>query len=306
MRWSLITLACLGLGSGLVSAQQPFQNPPAGPNQHAIQRQGASRDPAAQQRFQDALRARATRGQFAFPNTDVNNRNPLRQVIPPDPRDAAAGGLPTHDGLLDEGLLYDNSYSSGGGGGVVTAQHGALLGTAEVLRGAGQLSKDTASAAVLHEHAREKAIDNRYDAVNTYFEVRQLNRRYRAQERGPTPTLEDMLRYTRAGLPERLPITALDRDTGVVHWPAALMRPEFAEHRAHLEQIFQGRSYYNSGVASESYLEIREETDRMLATLQSLVHEMDPTAYMQARKFITSLGFEGQFVVGADRVAMKG
>jgi hypothetical protein len=307
MRWSFIAIACFVLTSaGLLNAQQTLQNPPAGPNQHAIQNQAAGRTPAAVQQYQNALRARATRAQGAAPNVNVNNRDPARQIVPGDGQNGANQpidqAIPPDSGFFDP---YGSSYAAGGGGGVVTAEQGRLVGIADGLRGLGEFNRNTAAANVLQQQANGLAIDNRYDAVQTYFQVRQLNRQQRALERGPTPTQEDLLRYSQSRVPERLTVAALDRDTGAIHWPAVLTGPEFADHRARLEQIFQGRSYYNSGVASESYLEIQDETARMLATLQDLVRAMDPAAYVQAKKFIVGLGFEGRFLAGHDRVAMK-
>ena len=246
---------------------------------------------------------------IALSCVSVEAQNPPQRLVPvPGGQAANPGEGPAHQVRTDQllagagGYYYDGYYNDRR---AVTAEQGRLLGTAEVLRSAGEFNKHTAGANVLQEEARRRAIDNRYNAVQTYFEVRQLNERYRAVERGPQPVLEDMLRYTRAALPERLPATALNRDTGVIYWPALLRRPEFAEHRARLEQIFQGRGHSDSGVASVSYLEIQEEAARMLATLQNHVRKTDPTAYIHGKKFVTSLGFEGRFAAGDDRVAQR-
>jgi hypothetical protein len=294
-------------GSALAAQQAPqtLQNPPGGPSQHAIQNLGASRNPADIQRYQAALRAGALRRQGAAPNVNVNNRNPLNQIVP-----GQQGQLegqqnqdqqqPFDHGGLDPTLL-GGGYSSGGGGGVVTAEQARMVGTAEMIRSAGEFNRETATAEVLRERARGDAIDNRQDAIKGYFEIRSLNRQSRNEERGPQPTQEDMYRYSRSRVPERLSVAAFDRQLGTINWPAALMRPEFDLHRARVEQIFQARTFYNSGLASPSYLEAQQETDRMLATLQSLVREIDPTAYLESRKFVQGLGYEARFAVGDDR-----
>jgi hypothetical protein len=287
----------------ILTAQQPGPANPAIPN--APNRPEIQNPPVRLQPNQQGLHQRAAQRQNFPPFVNRNPRDPREEAE--FERQQAQGqgqGQGQHQGLegFDSGL-YGSSYSSGGGGGVVTAEQGRGLAVAEVLRGAGDLSRETAKARVLHEKAREQAIDNNYQQVENYFEVRQLNRRERNAERGPTPTPEDVLRYSQSRLPERLSLRELDPHAGVIHWPAALMRPEFDEHRARLEQVFQGRSYYNSGIASESYLEIRDETARMMATLQDQVRYMDPTAYVEARRFISSLGYEGRFVAGSDRIA---
>jgi hypothetical protein len=322
MRWSFIALSCLSLISvGSLNAQQAVPNPPAGgnlrvpnvpnvPNVQNVPRvpnQVPSRNlPAAVQQFQNNLRSRAMLRQNGVPNIGSNNRDPRQQGLPGENvqnqgnQMTDQNGSPSAGGFLDSG----GSYMAGGGGGVISIEQGRLMGIADGLRGLGEFNKNTATANVLTEQAREKAIDNRYDQVQTYFQVRQLNHEYRNAARGPAPTQEDLLRYSQSAVPERLSVTALDRQSGAIHWPAALMRPEFNEHRARLEQMFQGRSYYNSGVASESYLEIQDETARMLATLQVFVRETEPTAYIQARKFIAGLAYEARFPAGHERVAV--
>jgi len=292
---------------GGASAQQTFQNPPMGPSQHAIQNQAASRAPAAQLQYQNAIRAGQLRAMGGKPNVDVKNRDPLKQIPGNGEMNGQfAGDQSSNGSFFDDGsgLSGGSSYASGGGGGVVTAAQGAAMGIADGIRSIGEANKNTAAAEVLHERARSQDITNEYQGVQTYFQVRQLNRQQRAFERGPIPTQDDLIRYSQSRVPERLSLAALDRNSGAIHWPAALMRPEFDEHRSELDQIFQGRSIYNSGLGSESYVETQDASARMLTTLQDLVRDMDPTVYLQARKFITGLGYEGRFVVGQEPVAM--
>jgi hypothetical protein len=280
---------------GSLEAQQAFQNP----NNNAMQNQAAAGN-ANLQRMQNAMRIRQQRA--------------LQNMNQPRPENGQFQDGQFHDGqFVDEngfpldssGMMGGGGYAAGGGGGVVTAEQGLAMGLAEGMRGVGQMNKDTAHANLLQEQAREQALQNQYNYVDNYFAAREMNRQQRAFERGPTPTQEDILRYSQARAPERLSLAALDRQTGAIHWPAALRRPEFDEHRARLEQVFQARSAYNSGLGSESYLEIQDETARTLATLQNMIREMDPMAYVQAKKFVAGLGYEGRFVAGTDRVARR-
>jgi len=296
----------LMLFAGTLGAQQTMQNPPAGPNQHLIQNQGASRLPADQQRFQDALRTRSLRQQGAPPNRDVNNRDPLQQVVPGQGQmDAEQHGvgndiLPSPDGG------GGSSYASSNSGGVVSFEQSRYVGAADMIRSFGSYQRDVAAGEVLHENARDHAIDNQAKAIKTYFAVRELNRSLRNAERGPQPTQEDLIRYSASRVPQRLTVAEMDRQLGTINWPTALMRPEFDEHRARMEQIFQARTYYSSGVASPSFVEAKEETDRMLSTLQDLVRDIDPTAYVQSRKFVQSLGYEARFPIGDAQIAGGG
>ena len=194
----------------------------------------------------------------------------------------------------------------GGGGGmgpVATVQSARMHAAAEVVRSAGEYNRNTGAAQVYHQKAREQAIDNNYSSVINYFKIRSANRELRNAERGPVPTQEDVYRYSQSRVPERLSDAQLNRQIGDIQWPALLMRPEFASHRARLAELFYNRTYYNSGMASPSYTEIKAETERMMSTLEDLVYESDPTSYLGAKKFITGLAYEARFVATADGLA---
>jgi len=270
---------------------------------------GAMQNPRVQvQPNQRGLLNRDAQRQGVGTNGNINNRDP-RERIAAERRilDQMQGQDPNsqHDpNQIDPNQLIGGGGGyAGGGSGAVTVAEAQTRADAEFVRSAGQFNRDTGTAEVLHQEAINRGIDNRYDAVDTYFDVRRLNRQQRNAERGPSPTQEDVLRYSQDRLPQRLPLASLDRNSGAISWPAVLMRPEFDDHRARLEHVFQGRSYYNSGAASQSYLEIKQEADRMMLTLQDRVYEIDPFAYVQAKNFIKGLSFEGRFVAGNNSLA---
>jgi hypothetical protein len=298
---------------GVATGQQPANPAPAGANIQQLE----PRNPAVQlQRNQQGFRQRAPQRQPFAPFTNRNNRDPREDAFLDEQQRRLAlqnQGLDENGQPLgnqqqgDPSLIgLDSGGYSSGGAGAVTAEQGRGQALSEVIRGMGAYNRDTAAAAVLQEHARDHAIDNWYDQVDTYFDARRLNRQERNAERGPVPTPDAVYRYSKMGLPQRLSLAALDRLTGAIHWPAALMAPAFAEHRARLEQSFQARSFYDSGIASPSYLEIKDESERMLATLQDRVRDMDPAAYMQARRFIIGLGYEGRFPATNEGIALSG
>jgi hypothetical protein len=196
------------------------------------------------------------------------------------------------------GFVSGGSYVDGYGN--PTTVYGANVSAeADLIRSQGEFNRNTAQAEVHHEQARELNIDNRYRAVTTYFDVREKNREMRNRERGLPPTEEDLIRYNQSRIPARLSAAELDRQIGEIHWPALLMRPEFNEHRARLAELFYNRGYYNSGLASENYVNVKAEADRMLGTLQTLVYDVDPQAYLHAKKFIVGLSYEARFVATA-------
>jgi hypothetical protein len=219
----------------------------------------------------------------------------------------AGGAGGSQFGGIDPNLagLAGSSYASGGysGNGYGTLPTGQLFGTAELMRGIGEANRSTATAHVLNEKAKEQGIQNWYERVSTYFKAREANREFRRREQLPISSQEDRIRYSQARLPKRLSDSELNRDIGDIRWPAVLMAPEFAEHRERLEELFYNRSYYNSGLASGNYSEVKAETERMLATLQNFVEVTEPQAYLNARNFIQGLSYEARFVAGPEGLA---
>lgn len=201
--------------------------------------------------------------------------------------------------------LAGSSFSGGGysGMGYGSIAAGELHGTADMIRGIGEANRNSATANVLNEKAEEQNIQNWYDSVQAYFKAREANREFRRREELPISSQEDRVRYSQSRLPRRLNDSELNRDIGDIRWPAVLMAPEFAEHRERLEELFYNRSYYNSGLASSNYVEVKAETERMLATLQNFVDVTEPQAYLYARNFIQGLGYEARFVAGPEGLA---
>jgi hypothetical protein len=217
------------------------------------------------------------------------NQNQQSNQQNPDQSGLGLGGFSST--VIDSGGFVTTPYAAG-----VTAEGNKI-------RSMGEFNRNTAAAAIYMEKAREQSIDNRRRAVENYFAIREMNRELRSRERGRRPTQEDLYRYSQSRVPDRLTDAQFNRQVGDIRWPAVLMRPEFAGHRARLEEVFYNRTYYNSGVASPSYEAAKNEADRMMDTLEQLVYLVEPTAYLNAKKFITGLSYEARFVAAAEGLA---
>lgn len=301
-------LAALALMAPLGVAEQNMPGPVAGTppavNNNAA---GHARAQAIGSTAPQAARAGETfHGNPRFDRTVLGRGNGNNNGLGQQGRRIDDGGLvptgPSNEPQPEPG--FDNGFGGSGGyasgsGGFGTASAATGFAEAEVIRSQGEFNRNTAQAEVSHEHARELNIDNRYRGVSNYFDIREKNREMRNRERGVPPTEEDLIRYNQSRIPDRLSAADLDRQIGEIHWPALLMRSEFDEHRARLGELFYNRGYYNSGLASSNYVQIKAESDRMLATLQSLVYEVDPQAYLHAKKFVVGLSYEARFVATA-------
>jgi len=189
---------------------------------------------------------------------------------------------------------------SGGYIGPTTIQHhsstvveGARRGLADVIRAEGEYNYLSSQAAVFANQARALQLQNARDYVQTYFDLRRMNRMYRALERGPRPSLEAAVRYAQATKPDRLDPGQFDRVRGSICWPILLQADQFAEYRTQMEALFATRAELGS-INTWGYLQIDRTAKEMLEELKTHADCFPPQDYICARRFIESLAYEAK------------
>ncbi len=90
----------------------------------------------------------------------------------------------------------------GYGGDAQTLPGAALLGMSQVISSAGQYNLATSAAAVNMTEVESNEMRNLIQGVQTFWEIRNLGRMERENERGPRPTAEELARRVRAGVPK--------------------------------------------------------------------------------------------------------
>ena len=81
-----------------------------------------------------------------------------------------------------------------------TVESARLHGWADIFRAAGDYNLRTAKAASEWESARSANLRNRLDSTETYFEQRRMNKQYRAAERSPRLSSEQLIRIACLGV----------------------------------------------------------------------------------------------------------
>ena len=170
-----------------------------------------------------------------------------------------------------------------------TAAEGVARGLANVIRAKGDYNLSTAEGAVSLETALQRGIENRKRLTQAYFDIRQINRQAREVDwqRQRAAAVEGA-RYAQVEKAKRLTSSELDPVTGEIHWPVALMRPEFAETRAAIEKVFIARAYQGV-MTGDELLTANEAVDSMLAQLKLDVQNVPPAQYVSAKRFLASL-----------------
>jgi len=141
--------------------------------------------------------------------------------------------------------------------------------------------------------AQRNNIQNRDQWTNTYFEMRDINRKAREAARSPRPSMESLVRYAQAGKPKRMSPSELDSVAGTISWPILLQTDQYAAYRSELESLFAKRAY-DGVVGTNDYLQIDKTTKAMLAELKKQVREVPQMDYIAARRFVESLAYEAR------------
>ena len=187
-----------------------------------------------------------------------------------------------------------NMYGGGGwpgySSGALTAAGSAMSGMASVISAKGDYNLSTSAAAINMTQAQKNEIENRQQWTNTYFDMRETNRKAHAAERRPPPTMEQIARMAREGVPKKLQPSQIDAVSGGLNWPSALQDPAFESQRSEVDQLFAARARYG-GLSYADQTKVREAVDTMFDALKAQVREMPPPDYVACRTFLQSVTY---------------
>ena len=150
----------------------------------------------------------------AFAQTrPYNTSNANQQAAPYQPAVPSSNTVNNYGG-------WGGYYGGGGGGNTVAGS--AMNGMASVISAKGDYNLSTSAAAVNMTQAQKNEIQNRQMATDAYFSMRATNRQAVAAERGPSPTMEQLVKIARQGVPKPLNTSQLDPVSGKIAWPGPL------------------------------------------------------------------------------------
>jgi hypothetical protein len=182
----------------------------------------------------------------------------------------------------------------GGGYHASTAAEGYATGMGNLVSAAGSYNLQTSQAAINLETARSQNLDNRLKGTQTYFEMQKINTAARKSTESPYMSSEDSWRYASMSAPKRLSATQLDPVTGKIYWPLVLRDPRYSDYCKQLDQLFVMRENSHGGIGYETYQQVEGLIKSFMADLQKNINDYDADAYLKARSFIESLGYEAK------------
>jgi hypothetical protein len=187
------------------------------------------------------------------------------------------------------GMYGGGGYGYGAGAGSTVAGS-AMTGMANVVSAMGDYNLSTSAAAVNLTQAEKQEIQNRQLYTNTYFEMRETNRRAREAESAPRHSAEQLARIAREAAPKPLSPDAMNDVTGKLAWPGILQTDAFASDRKKLEGLFGSYSQLGNLNYSDQ-VETRKIITDMAKHLKTNIRSMPATQYTECKNFLKSLMF---------------
>jgi hypothetical protein len=200
-------------------------------------------------------------------------------------------------------LLPDTSSAQWGGGfgwgnWSSTAQQGAQMGLAAVVRSQGYANLQNSEAAKNWEQAKTLDMQNRSQWTETYFEMRKTNKAERAAAAGPPVTQEQAIRMARMAAPSRLGATQLDPVTGHIEYPLILTADIYKEYRSRLDSLFARRAASGGSIRYDDFVAIQDAVSQFTDALKSHISQYAAGDYGRARNFLDSLVHEARMPSG--------
>ncbi len=213
----------------------------------------------------------------------------MAQVPPPNAQPAAGPAFAQpYMPAVPPPSMYGGYGGWGYQGGASTAAGSAMNGMANVISAKGDYNLTTSEAAINMTQAQSQEIKNRQQYTNTYFAMRQTNAAARAQEAGPSPTEEQLVRIAHEGVPKPLSPSEQNPVSGSLAWPSYLQSDQFAAARSTVDALFA--KHASLGTLSYSdQVTARHTLDGMYTEMKSHIRDIAPPDYIACRTFLNSI-----------------
>jgi hypothetical protein len=162
-----------------------------------------------------------------------------------------------------------------------TLEEGVLRGGADLLRGIGDMNYSNSLASINTEVARGLAIQNAKQGVQTWFDIRAINRESRAATQKPHISAADAARLARQKAPRGLTAMEFDTTTGKLIWPVALQTEDYDAERATIDSLVN-----THGVEVR---EVKILAGKLDSKLKGQIRELPTSEYIAAKRFLSGL-----------------
>jgi hypothetical protein len=176
----------------------------------------------------------------------------------------------------------------GGYAGGATVEGSMMQGMASVVSAAGNYNLATSAAAVNTTQAIKQDIQNRQDATNAYFAMKETNRAAVNAMRSPRLNEEQLVRLAAQAAPKPIDATEFNPVSGQVIWPKLLQGDTFKQERTTVEQLLARQAQYGKlGLAEHD--QAGAAIEGMADRLRDMINAVSPQQYIEAKNFLKSL-----------------
>jgi hypothetical protein len=175
-----------------------------------------------------------------------------------------------------------------------TAAGNFLRGQASVMHANGSYLLSLSQSAILWEIARSQDLLNRQKWID--FRAAHSTRLAAERQRSLDARREknEATRRERYSAAYRLSSWQLDRTSGAIAWPTALLADEYAGGRSRLDEMFrEGAS--SAGSRCQHRTEIMQCVDRLRSQVRRNIGKLDRDDFAAAQKFLCGLTYEAEF-----------
>ncbi len=170
-------------------------------------------------------------------------------------------------------------------------------GYADVIRAAGDAEVSDSVAAGNYAAARSAEIDNHKKAVETYFQLKEINKAETAKIEGPPLTQEQLYLWNKSMAPRRPNTAMLDPVTGKISWPIIMRSSLYAQPCRTLESLFAARASTGSFDADQ-YAQVQQTSNAILSILTANAKNYGDMDIIAVKNLMDSLVYEARFPAG--------
>ncbi len=187
---------------------------------------------------------------------------------------------------------------------VLEAQAAVIQARGAYLKAMGEYCGRQAEAAEKWQDARSKKLQNDKTYVADYYAKKLIRREYTEVTARPPMNRDRAERLAKSNTPPRLhevlPCNANSRFTATdgpvpLTWPVVLETSDFDRLREDVEELWSRRWTEPSGMGTRNCWEIQQLSRSMQSVLDTQIHDLAPSDYMFAKRFLRSLAYEAEF-----------
>lgn len=155
-----------------------------------------------------------------------------------------------------------------------------------------------------YQAAIDRALDNRREAIESYYDMRTLRDAYVKSNR--LRVTDELAReIAERGAPDRLTSTFLNSETGELRWPEPLDAEALEPYRKPIEEAFAKRSSPGSPYTLLDHLKVHRMVDLMQEALEMIKDGLPVREYIALDDYLTQISFESRFDASGNRVDLS-